>query len=232
MAQEKKDNPHAGHRMRLRQEYAAQGMDHFPYHKVLEMLLFYAIPQRDTNELGHKLIETFGSFSRVFAADVESLAAVKGMNYNAAVLIHMIPDIYRKISEDQLNKDWILNNDAAIAEYLKKRYDGRSRETVMLLCLDNACKLQSCTVLSEGDSASATLDFRKLSEHVLRSGCHHVILAHNHPGGICRPSTQDIRLTEQLARFLSLIDIQLLDHFILTENECRSMAKMGLINQP
>lgn len=225
----KKDNPHAGHRQRMREEYEKQGLDHLPYHKVLEMLLHFGIPQRDTNELAHALIDTFGSFSQVFAADIEKLAAVKGMTRNAAVLIHMLPEVNRRIVEDQMDRTWVLDSDRLIAEYLRNRYVGRTKETIMLLCLDNSCRLIACDILAEGNESSAQVDIRQLCEVAFRHGCHHVILAHNHPGGVARPSNQDIRLTEQLIGLLQAVDIKLLDHFILTETECESMARMGFL---
>ncbi|MBQ4051371.1 MAG: DNA repair protein RadC [Oscillospiraceae bacterium] len=223
------NNIHVGHRQRMRDEYEQKGLDHLPCHRVLEMLLHFAIPQRDTNNLAHELIEIFGSFSQVFAASIETLASVKGMTRNAAVLIHMLPEVNRRIVEDQLNREWVLDNNKAIAEYLSKRFVGRTRETVMLLCLDNSCRLIACRVLNEGNAATTQLSIRQLCEAVFQCGCHNVVLAHNHPGGLARPSNQDIRLTERLFSILHSLDIRLLDHFIVTETQCESMANMGYL---
>ena len=76
----RKENPHAGHRQRLKERFVSEGgLEHFELHNVLEILLFFGIPQKDTNDIAHELIRTFGSFSQVFLADVEQLAAVKGI---------------------------------------------------------------------------------------------------------------------------------------------------------
>ena len=225
----KNGNIHAGHRQRMREEYEQKGLDHLPLHRVLEMLLHFAIPQRDTNELAHTLIETFGSFSQVFATNIESLASVKGMTRNAAVLLHMLPAVNRRILEDQMDRTWVLDNNRAISEYLSKRFSGRSNETAMLLCLDNSCKLLSCQVLSEGNAASTQISIRKICEVAFQYGCHNVVLAHNHPNGPARPSNQDIRMTERIIDVLRSLDIRLLDHFILNETSCESMVRMGYL---
>lgn len=222
-------NPHSGHRKRLREEYYKDGLDHFPYHKVLELLLFYGIPQGDTNLLAHQLIENFGSFSQVFSADIDALFAVKGMTFNAAVLLHMIPEVYRRIIEDEMEKEWVLDTDELIATYLKKRYYGRCNETVMALFLSNSCRLLKSVILSEGNGVSANVDNRKLCEEAFRCNCHHIILAHNHPGGLSRPSNQDVRTTEQLKAMLDMVQINLLDHFIIAGEECTSMARLGYL---
>lgn len=225
----KTDNPHAGHRQRLRDEYAQKGLDHMPVHRVLEMLLHFAIPQRDTNELAHQLIDIFGSFAQVFAADIETLAAVKGMTYNAAVLIHMVPEVSRRVIEDQLNREWVLDSDRAAADYLLRRFRDRTKETVMVLCLDNSSRLSSCRIISEGDPSSVRLDIRRICETALQCGSTRIILAHNHPGGRTEASLQDIRETERLVLVLQALNIRLLDHFIVNEIECESMARMGYI---
>ena len=83
---QQQEDLHAGHRDRLRQRFLQEGLEHFEDHTILELLLFYAIPQRDTNELAHRLIREFGSFSQVFLADYERLAAVKGMHQRAILV--------------------------------------------------------------------------------------------------------------------------------------------------
>lgn len=222
-------NPHAGHRERVKEEYRKEGLDHLSYHRVLELLLYFGIPQKDTNELAHLLIETFGSFSQVFSADIEALAAVPNMTKNAATLIHLVPDVFRRIAEDEMDREWVLNTDELMAEYLKKRFYGRSKETFMLLCLSNSCRLLRCDVLSEGDSAGTSVDVRALCEIVLRCNCHHIVVAHNHPGGSARPSNQDISFTNSLVSTLRMLDIRVLDHFILAGETYSSMASLGYL---
>lgn len=90
-------NVHDGHRLRVKQRFLAEGLEHFEPHQVLEMLLFYVIPRKDTNELAHQLIRTFGSLSQVLEAPYEELARVKGMSANAAVLVSFCGQLLRAI---------------------------------------------------------------------------------------------------------------------------------------
>ena len=227
--EKEKKSIHAGHRQRVKEQYEKAGLDHFPQHNVLEMLLFFAIPQRDTNPIAHRLIEEFGSFSQVFKADIERLAAIPGMTRNAAILLHLVPDIYRRIAQDELDQEWILNNDQLVAQFLTRQFYGRSNEIVLLLCMNNSCRLLRSEVLSEGGLSAADVSVRKLCEVAFLCGCSHVILAHNHPGGKAYPSNQDIQFTRKLQNVLQLMGINLLDHFIVSQDDCVSMAGLGYL---
>ena len=99
--EEKQSHPHSGHRARVKARFLKEGLDAFEDHNALELLLFYAIPQRDTNELAHKLISAFGSFSAVFDAPVESLMQVGGIKENTAILIKLIPALYGKYAQSK-----------------------------------------------------------------------------------------------------------------------------------
>jgi len=227
VSNEKKNNPHIGHRHRMREEYIERGMEHMAPHRVLEMLLHFGIPQKDTNTLAHNLIDTFGSFSQVFTADLDALEEIKGMTRNAAVLIRMVPEINRRIVEDQLSRDWVLDTDRKVGEYLVRRFAGRTKETVMMLCLDNSSRLIACKVLGEGTAASAELSFRQVCQVAFQSGCDNIILAHNHPAGSTMPSPKDVRTTERLIKVLREVDLRLLDHFVVNETDWQSMARLG-----
>ena len=105
--QEKK-NVHEGHRDRLRQRFLQEGLENFQDHNVLELLLFYSIPRKDTNEEAHNLINRFGSLSGVFDASFEELCEVKGIGENSAALIKIMPELFKKYEVD------IVRNDDAI----------------------------------------------------------------------------------------------------------------------
>ena len=167
----KKENPHAGHRQRLKDRFVSEGgLEHFELHNVLEILLFFGIPQKDTNEIAHELIRTFGSFPQVFLADVEQLAAVKGMTRNAAILIKLVPEVYRRYMDESQEKEEILDTTDKIREYLIPKFTGRSEEIVYLLCMNNACKLLRAEIISKGSKSMAHVDLRKLAEIVFQCG--------------------------------------------------------------
>lgn len=224
----KRENPHAGHRQRLKDRFIKEGgLEHFALHNVLEILLFFGIPQKDTNGIAHELIQTFGGFSQVFLADVEQLAAVKGMTRNAAILIKLVPEVYRKFLDASKEKEEILDTADKIKEYLIPKFTGRSEEIVYLLCMNNTCKLLRADMISKGNRSMAHVDLRKVLEIVLQCGAVSIVLAHNHPHGAARPSEQDIETTRRMQKVLSQLNIEFLDHFVVAGDEAVSMMEFG-----
>ncbi len=224
----KRENPHAGHRQRLKDRFVKEGgLEHFELHNVLEILLFFGIPQRDTNDIAHELIRTFGSFPQVFLADVEQLAAVKGMTRNAAILIKLVPEVYRKFLDASKEKEEILDTADKIKEYLIPKFTGRSEEIVYLLCMNNTCKLLRADIISKGNRSMAHVDLRKVTEIVLQCGAVSIVLAHNHPHGVARPSEQDIVTTRRMQKVLSQLNIEFLDHFVVAGDKAISMMEFG-----
>lgn len=222
-------NPHAGHRGRLRNRYLQEGLDGFEDHNVLELLLFFCVVKQDTNVIAHALLDRFGSFSGVLNADVDSLFAVKGMTHNAALLLHLLPAVFRRYGDDQVRLEKELNTSEKIGDYLLPKYIGRTSEAIYLLCLDPNCRLLCCELLSEGGTNDATIDVRKIAELAFRSKASHVVLAHNHPNGEPKPTFKDINTTRTVQATLKQLGIELVDHFIIAKGEAKSMMELGYL---
>lgn len=215
---------HEGHRKRLRQRFLDCGLSNFAEHNVLELLLFYTIPRKDTNELAHKLINTFGSLSAVFDASFEELTKVDGIGENTASLIKLIPQIYGRYMQDKLDQNIEIFSTQAAGEYLMAKYIGIKNETSMLLCLDNKGCVTNCDVLSQGSISMTEIAGRKMVETALKNNATSAILAHNHPGGLAVPSSADIDVTRNMIVLLNSIDVRLKDHIIVADNDYFSMA--------
>lgn len=210
------DNPHSGHRDRVRERFLKEGLDNFDDHNVLELLLFYSIPQKDTNEIAHNLVNTFGSISGVFDAKLEDLCKVKGITQRTAVLIKMIPQLFKKYETDKLNKDdAVLNTVDLVAEYISKFYKGVTEERLYLLCLDTNCRLLSCNMISTGTVNATQINNRKIIETAYSVNATNIILVHNHPSGIVAPSKKDVDTTIAIANLMSSIGLRLSDHIII-----------------
>ena len=221
---------HKGHRDRLRKRMLEKGLDHFEKHEVLELLLFHAVPRRDTNELSHRLINTFGSFSGVLDAPYEELLKVKGMGPTAAALLKMTPQILRVYLCDQTERGCILDSSLKLGRFLVDRYVGCRVERTYLLCLDNTGRLMACRMLSEGSLEQVPVIPRQVAEEAMRTGATAVVLAHNHPNGFALPSSQDIQLTKHLYLALRGIGITLADHIIVSKgDDFYSMADAGVL---
>ena len=115
---------HKDHRNRLKNRFLAEGLDHFEPHNVLELLLFYGIPQKDTNELAHTLINRFGSLEKVFDAPFQDLLTVPGIKEHSATLIKLIPALARVYSVEKNKSGDALSNVDAWGQYFVNRYIG------------------------------------------------------------------------------------------------------------
>ena len=219
---------HAGHRQRLKERFLKDGLDGFDEHQVLELLLFYAIPQRDTNEIAHELINRFGSLVKVLDATPEELAQVKYVGDNAATLFQLITAVARYYQVSCAMQEQILNTINDCGRYLVPFFYGMTKETVFLLCLDAKCKVLACEKVGEGSVNSAGVPIRKVVEMALKANATQVILAHNHPSGLAIPSGEDVQTTKRLALALDAVEIGLVDHIVVADGEWVSIRESGL----
>ena len=206
---------HENHRDRVKKRFLSEGLDSFEPHNVLEMLLFYAIPQRDTNELAHTLIERFGSLDRVFDAPIEDLMAVHGIKEHSATLIKMIPALARRYAMEKNKPGQIFNTTEAMGKYFVSRYTGVTVETVLFLLLDNKFQMIDCVKIHEGSVNSCEITVRKLTEIAIKKRASMVVLAHNHPSGLAIPSAADLYTTQQLQAALDFLSIKFLAHIVV-----------------
>ena len=219
---------HAGHRQRLKERFLKDGLDNFEEHQVLELLLFYGIPQRDTNEIAHELIRKFGSLSRVLEATPEELMEVKYVGDNVTTLFQLITAVARYYQVSCAMREEILTTIDSCGKYLVPFFYQRPNETVFLLCLDAKCKVLACEKVGEGGVNSAGVPIRKIVELALKENATSVILAHNHPSGLAIPSSEDVQTTRRVALALDAVEIMLADHIIVADNDWVSLAQSGL----
>ena len=218
---------HKDHRKRMKDRFLKQGLDGFTEYQALEFLLFFCIPQGDTNELAHRLIEHFGSLSQVLEAPVEELKKVNGIGDHSAILIQLMNQMARFYLVDRAKREKVLPTIEDCARYLIPYFYGRLNETVFLLCLDAKCKALCCKVVGEGSINSAGISVRRIVETALREGATTVVLAHNHPSGIAIPSPEDIQTTRRVAAALQSVEIHLADHIVVADDDYVSMVQSG-----
>jgi len=225
------NNLHEGHRERLKRRFIEQGLDGFEDHQVLELLLFFSIPRKDTNDIAHRLISTFGSISNVFEAHPKDLQKVNGVGENSAILISLISQISRRYLADKNRKTFQLRNVEVASEYIKSLFVGRKNEVFYVICLDTQLNVIYSAPLFEGTVKEAVVYPRKVVECVIRYNASSVILAHNHPGGSVRPSMDDINTTQKIVNALSTIGVTVNDHFIVAGDKYYSFAQNGILPQ-
>ncbi len=218
---------HKGHRERLKARFLEEGLDNFTDIQALELLLFYAIPQKDTNPIAHALLDHFGSLSRVLEADVEELKKVPGISDHSATLLALVTELGRYYQVDCAQRVEVLTTLDACGAYLVPRFFGRSNETVFLLCLDAKCKVLCCKEIGEGSVNSTSISIRKVVETALSANATTVVLAHNHPSGVALPSSEDVQTTRRIAAALSAVEVHLADHIVVAEGDYVSMVQSG-----
>ncbi len=224
MNKDNKTNMHAGHRERVREKYMKGGLDSFADHEVLELLLFYANTRGDTNPVAHELIKRFGSVSAVLEASYDDLRTVKGVGDAAATLITLMPQLFRRYSQDKAEKIKTISDVQSAADYLIPRFYGFTNERVGILCLDVQGRVKNFVFVSDGSLKLAHIDLRRTAQIALQNNADSVILAHNHPDGMAAPSRSDIETTKALINALRLINIRVADHMIFSDKEFFSMA--------
>lgn len=218
---------HAEHRQRMKERFLMEGLDHFDDLYVLELLLYYCIPRKDTNLTAHALLKHFGSLTAVFEATPEELQKVHGIGKHAATFLALIPQVGRYYQIKRAEPGDILRTIEQCGSYLVPYFYGRDNETVFLLCLDAKCKVLGCKLVGEGSVNSANIPVRRVVEIALNANATTVILAHNHPSGLALPSADDVQTTLRVAKAMEAVEITLADHIVVADNDFVSLAQSG-----
>lgn len=218
---------HDGHRLRMRKRFLDNGLEGFHDHEILELLLFYCIPRKDTNEIAHRLCARFGSFPKVLDASVRELEKVDGIGENAACFLSLIREVNKYYQTHRYQDNRVLMDTNACGAYIQPFFATEKNEAVYLLCLDAKCMVLSCRKVAEGSVNSANISARRIVDMALAENATSVILAHNHPSGIAMPSVEDIQTTDRIAKALCLVDVNMVDHIIVADDDYVSMAQSG-----
>lgn len=224
-------NIHAGHREKMRDRFIHdKGFENFEDHQILELLLFYANTRSDTNPLAHALLEEFGSLKGVLEARPEQLMQVKGIGKQQAVLISMVVPLTRVWHRCAMEAPRRIGNSREAEEYCLSILAGERTERFYVVSLNAKCNVLGRRKISEGSLSEVSAYPRMVMETALNYNAHSVLLCHNHPGGTCAPSPEDISSTLQLQRLLNGVGILVLDHIIVAGDRTYSMIQHGDID--
>lgn len=216
---------HVGHRQRVKSRFRKEGLDGFDELHALELLLFFAVPQGDTNLLAHELLNRFGSLPQVLETPVEELEKVPGVKEHVATFLSLITAISRYYMVKRSEPCAPLTTISDCANYLVHFFRGRRDEMVFLLCLDAKCKVVCCREVGQGSVNSASVPIRRIVEIALSANATTVVLAHNHPSGVAVPSQEDVLTTRRLAKALDGVDVTLADHIVVADEDYVSMVE-------
>lgn len=216
---------HAQHRKRMRKRVMEEGLGAFQPHEVLELLLFYGIPRGDVNELGHRLIDHFGSLANVLDASVQELMAVEGVGENTAVLLSTLPEVFSLYNKSRWGERPTLSNAMRAGAYCVNLFANQRIESMAVVCLDTQKKLLHARLLFRGTIDETPIYIRDIVEYALQQKAHSVIISHNHPSGVLRPSAQDRERTEEIRVALSTLGIAVEDHIIVAGDSFLSLRQ-------
>lgn len=220
-------NPHQEHRSRVQKRVSEMGFAGMEEHEVLEYLLFFVIPRRDTNPIAHALIDRFGSFCGVLDAGEEELQTVPGIGPAAARYLHALQLVDNFYATHRKQKKLPLNIPANAKSYVAPLFKGLANERMYLIAMDDQSFPMRNILLAEGQPGAVLTHMQKLAREAVNSGCTSAILAHNHPRGIAVPSAEDLQATRNICKTLGLLGITLLDHIIVADDDSMSLREMG-----
>lgn len=214
---------------RPRERLLARGAAALTSTELLAIVLRTGSGGQDVLQLSHLLIQQFKGLRGLLAAEPAALLGVRGLGKAKACELLAISELSRRALAESLGDMHVLRSPGVVKHYCKAMLGHLQVEHCMALYLDNQYRLICAEEISRGTLTQASIYPREVVKAALRHHAAALILAHNHPSGLCEPSESDLRLTQHLKRALSLIDVQLLDHLIITANDATSLAERGQV---
>lgn len=237
MAEEEKTKNNAkGHRERVRKKFLENGFNGLEDYEVLELLLFYVIPRKDTKAIAKELIKRFKTLANVLKADTLELKTINGLGDVAITFLKMIGDLPARIYKDELKNQKLIKDDKnkitdkeVLLSFLRNKIGYEDVEKFYVIYLSS-----SNEVIAFEESSSGTLDRssiypREIYRRVIMENAKSIIIAHNHPSGNTCPSKCDIDITNEIAKGLKNFGALLLEHIIITRDSYFSFLEEGLI---
>lgn len=223
-------NIHEGHRSRVKERYLEEGLDGFQDHEIVELLLFYCIPMKDTNEMAHRMIKEFGTLYDLLEADPRDIERRCGVNPNIAILISLGVPLSRRYLKQKWGDRPVVNSSTKAGDYAMTLFAGRVYECFFVICLDSQNHINHAALVHEGTINEAPVYPRIIVETALRHKANSIILAHNHPGGSLKASNADIDVTRKICQAMQPIAIHVVDHIIVAGDKYVSFAEQGLMD--
>lgn len=223
-----------GHRQRVKERFLNTGFDNWQDYEILELALFYVISQKDTKKMAKNLLNVFGSLKELLNTDYtelkEKFKDIDGVGKEVACLFRFLKEFAVKYSELKIKDKRKLSSPQEVVEFLKNRIGSCDEEKMYAIFFDASNNVLDFKKISEGSvSRSAVYPGKIAKEAVLIKKVRSVIVAHNHPGGVCKPSQNDIIATEAIQKALKTVEVVLLDHIIVTASDFYSFKDNGLI---
>lgn len=215
-----KKKKHSGHYKRLRERFIKSGLEGFHDYEVLELLLTYVFPNRDTKPTARELLDKFKTLTGAFSVEKDELEEIKWIGERTAIYLKLLNETLGFMFEERARNEEIqFTKTSKLFEYFKATIGNKKNEVMRAAYLNSKNKLIHAENLSEGTVAETVAFLRKIVEGALKHRAVSVIIAHNHPGGVAEPSDNDDKITEQIKNALQTVGISLQDHLVIAGNE-------------
>lgn len=219
-----------GHRKRLRERYVKNGYEALQDYEIIELLLTFVKQRVDTKPLAKQLIKKYGTIEEILKADIKDLKETEGVGDITAVFLNFIGDIAACSFKDKAEKEKIsFRNKNQLISYLRNDIGFSKNEEFKVLFLNSVNEIIETEILFTGTIDKSAVYPRKILERALYHNARSIVFVHNHPSGNISPSEKDIELTEEMKKFFKIVDINVLDHIIITKNSHFSFLEEGII---
>ena len=218
---------HTGHRLRIKNKFLKFGDELLSDHELLEMLLFFSIPRKNTNHIAHELLTRFGSIQKVFEASISDLSSVEGVGVSSATLIKLVSACNKRCRSNQIDTRAKLDSALSIKKFLIELYENESEERIYLIALSNSLRLLGYSNIYTGNINYSAVTTDKIVRAAHSYNASFVILAHNHPDGIAIPSQNDIDATYQRADTFRHLNVKFIDHFVVAKDHCNPILNIS-----
>ena len=230
MSGAKSSRPHyAGHRARLRERFLKSGGEALADYELLELLLFQALPRRDTKPLAKALIDRFGSYAEVLSADADALREVSGVGDAVVAALKTVQAAALRLMHDELMDKPVLSSWQALVDYCRAAMAREKTEQFRLLYLNRKNVLIADEVQQRGTVDQTAVYPREVVRRALELGATAIIMVHNHPSGDPTPSRGDIEMTNEVKEAGEKLGIVLHDHIVVARGGASSFKSMGLL---
>ena len=219
-----------GHRQRLRARLLTAGPESVADHELLELVLFLALPRRDTKPIARALLTRFGSFANTIAAPLTELVAVEGMGEAGAAALKTVQAAALRLVRSEVQGRPVLANWDALMSYLMAQLSRERIEQFRVLFLDNKNRLLADEAQGRGTVDHTPVYPREVAKRALELHASALILVHNHPSGDPAPSRQDIEMTKEIGHAVGTLGVTLHDHVIVGNGRWLSFRAEGLLS--